>query len=460
MNILEKNKKNNKSTSNKEKEQLIINSKALYLNSDNLVLKNKNFVLIIIDILKEIVSKINKSLTNNKDNNINTSSINNSINNNINNNINKNNIIPIRRKSVTNLGMNTLNSKAKTQRLIKADKLNRGRQNDLNELKLEIDKYNIKELISMYEKYIEFDDISKKYLNNDNLNLDIYIQKKKMIDYCNENENLKKLLNIENIKEKLLNNFIHINKNTENNFNDLIINNNIPNKFNYFNYFSDLSPKIIDNIKLLINFLNKNENNIDLIQILNKYNASPKIKKIKKIKSIRSIKSIKSLRNFKNDKNKQLNMVNNNNSSYNNYNEDNTSLKLDEYERDDSSIDTEMTQKEKKIKVKKVDSVGKKIADRLYKPFIEKTYFIRKLKQNMNEIKDETLKFSKTLFAISKKKKEEKIISDQMLIYNNPNLNVNDLSSNIYNDLNSLIIKTKRIQSMSNIKRKMLKKNK
>ena len=104
--------------------------------------------------------------------------------------------------------------------------------------------------------------------------------------------------------------------------------------------------------------------------------------------------------------------------------------------------------------------MGKKIADRLYKPFIEKTYFIRKLKQNMNEIKDETLKFSKTLFAISKKKKEEKIISDQMLIYNNPNLNVNDLSSNIYNDLNSLIIKTKRIQSKSNIKRKMLKKNK
>lgn len=53
----------------------------------------------------------------------------------------------------------------------------------------------------------------------------------------------------------------------------------------------------------------------------------------------------------------------------------------------------------------------------------------------MNEIKDETLNFFKTLFVISKKKKEEKIISDQMLIYNNPNLNVNDLSSNIYNDI-------------------------
>ena len=128
-----------------------------------------------------------------------------------------------------------------------------------------------------------------------------------------------------------------------------------------------------------------------------------------------------------------------------------------------------MTQKEKKIKIKKVSSIGKTITNRLYRPFLEKTFYIRKLNRNMNDIKAQTLKFSWTIFAISKKKNEEKIISNQMMIYNNPNLKANNLSSYLYNDLNSLIINTKkinevkrkekRINSSLNIKQKLFKLN-
>ena len=75
----------------------------------------------------------------------------------------------------------------------------------------------------------------------------------------------------------------------------------------------------------------------------------------------------------------------------------------------------------------------------------------------MNDINSDTLQISKSIFEISKKKNEEEIISNQMLIYNNPNLKVNKLSSTLYNDLNSLIINTKRMNKI--IKKDKKKKN-
>ena len=445
INNYENNTKNiKKKLSNLNKEQIIINSKALYTLTDNLILTNKNFFSIIIDMLKELISFINQF--------------------NNNNNTNKD--------SLRNTCIRKMYTKPKTQRILKSDKIDnfsKYRKDSINNKSLSllkdinntINNEIINDFISLHNNLVNFEETCKKYLKykDNNCNLVLYI--KKLIDCCVDNKKFEKDLSSENIYEHLLNNcFLDKNKKIINkSFSDLLIDYNIPNKYNTFNYLKCMTIQIIDNIKLIIDFLNKNENNQILLKEFMKNNYSTNNLNEKNF----SNKKKKTLKDDNNLKMKEIikNFNNNNNTSENN------SIKSGEYERDDSSIDTEMTRKEKKVKIKKVSSVGKKIANRLYRPFLEKTYFIRKLNKNMNDIKEETLKSSRTIFALEKKKNEEKIMSDQMMIYNNPNLIINNLSQPIYNDLNSLIInnkkikeirkKEKRFQSSSIIKKKLFK---
>ena len=303
----------------------------------------------------------------------------------------------------------------------------------------------------MQDKLIHFDNMLKHNSKN-NMNLELYTQK--LINYYDNNKNIENKSKFNNIDISFFEK------------KQKIISKSIPNKEISFNYFLNLSTKARENIKLIVDFLKKYENNSNLFNELSK-NKNSKIinNKVDDFSSFKKRKSLKLLKNSNIDKNIFLKK-----NKYDDINiEDYSSIKSDEYEKDESSIDTEITQKEKKIKIKKETSIGKSITNRLYKPFLEKTLFIRKLNKNMNDIKAETLKFSRTIFAITKKKNEEKIISNQMMIYNNPNLKVHDLSSFLYRDLNSLIINTKkineikrkekRINSSLNIKHKLSKLN-
>ena len=181
--------------------------------------------------------------------------------------------------------------------------------------------------------------------------------------------------------------------------NQKIMNKSSQNKFNSFNYLSNLSSKTMENIKLIVDFLEKNENNLNLINELNQ-NKNSKIINNKSDNPL-PFKKKKTLKNIIIDKNVQNRK---NSFTMNNY----SSMKSYEYEKDESSVDTQITQKEKKIKKKRIGSVENKISNRLYKPFLEKCLYIRKLNKNMSDIQSESLQFSKTIFSISKKQKEEK----------------------------------------------------
>ena len=416
----------------KENKNKLNDSDALYSITDNLILSNKNFFAIIIDILSDLISLIKQSLDN-----------------------------KIIKDSLKNALINRELSKSKTQRIIRTNVENKKSRKESTESKKnnnfilfkgEIYKFSndyIKEFNLLQDKLLRFDNLLKKNSKN-NDNLELYTQK--LIDYCDNNKNIQNKLKYKNINTT----FFEKNKK--------VINKSIQNKEISFNYFLNLSSKAIENIKSIVDFLKKYENNLNLFDELTK-NKSSKIlnNKIEDFSSFKRRKSIKSLKNS--DKNEFQKKFKNNDINIDEY----SSIKSDEYEKDESSFDTEMTQKEKKIKIKKVSSIGKTITNRLYRPFLEKTFYIRKLNRNMNDIKAQTLKFSRTIFAISKKKNEEKIISNQMMIYNNPNLKANNLSSYLYNDLNSLIINTKkinevkrkekRINSSLNIKQKLFKLN-
>ena len=399
-------------------------------------MSNKNFFAIIIDILNDLISLIKQSLDN-----------------------------KIIKDSLKNTLINRELNKSKTQRIIKTNFENKNKSrkestenkknNNFNNyilFKGEINKFKneyIKDFTSLQDKLTQFDNLLKNNSKNNN-NLKLYVQK--LIDYYNNNKNIKNKLKINNIDISLFEK------------NKKVINESIQNKEISFNYFFDLSSKSNENIKLIVDFLKKYENNLNLFNELTK-NKNSKIinNNVDDFSSFKKRKSKKLLKNPNIDKNKYFKK-----NKYNSINaDDNSSIRLDEYEKDESNFETEITQKEKKIIIKKASSIGKLIANRLYKPFLEKTLFIRKLNKNMNDIKAETLKFSRTIFAISKKKNEEKTISNQMMIYNNPNLKANNLSSYLYNDLNSLIINTKklneikkkekRINSSVNFKQKLFK---
>ena len=367
----------------KENKNKLNDSDALYSITDNLILSNKNFFAIITDILNDLISLIKQSLDN-----------------------------KIIKDALKNVLINRELSKSKTQRIIRTSSENKKSRKESTESKKnnnfilfkgEINKYSndyIKDFNLLQDKLLRFDNLLKKNSKNTD-NLELYIQK--LINYCDNNKNIKNKLKYNNI------NISFFEKNKK------VINKSIQNKEISFNYFLNFSSKAIENIKSIVDFLKKYENNLNLFDELTK-NKSSKIlnNKIEDFSSFKRRKSIKSLKNS--DKNVFQKKFKNNDINIDEY----SSIKSDEYEKEESSYDTEITQKEKKIKIKKVSSIGKTITNRLYRPFLEKTFYVRKLNRNMNDIKAQTLKFSRTIFAISKKKNEEKIISNQMMIYNNP----------------------------------------
>jgi hypothetical protein len=112
--------------------------------------------------------------------------------------------------------------------------------------------------------------------------------------------------------------------------------------------------------------------------------------------------------------------------------------KIDE----DDILDNQVEKKQKKIVRKRVNSIEENIVNKLYSPFLEKTWYLRKLNQNMKGIKSMTTYNCKANHTLRKRTGEVDIITHQMLIYNNPLINPNKLSNPTYNSLVKLAIST------------------
>ena len=110
--------------------------------------------------------------------------------------------------------------------------------------------------------------------------------------------------------------------------------------------------------------------------------------------------------------------------------------KIDE----DDILDNQVEKKEKKIVRKRVNSIEENIVNKLYSPFLEKTWYLRKLNKNMKGIKSMTSYNCKANHTLRKRTGEVDIITHQMMIYNNPLINPNKLANPTYNSLVSLAI--------------------
>ena len=115
--------------------------------------------------------------------------------------------------------------------------------------------------------------------------------------------------------------------------------------------------------------------------------------------------------------------------------------KIDE----DDILDNQVEKKEKKVVRKRVNSIEENIVNKLYSPFLEKTYYLRKLNKNMKGIKSMTTYNCKANHTLKKITGEVDITTHQMLVYNNPLINPNKLANSTYNSLVKLAINTQKM---------------
>lgn len=141
--------------------------------------------------------------------------------------------------------------------------------------------------------------------------------------------------------------------------------------------------------------------------------------------------------NVINTSNSNTNVFNNNIGSINFEMERNDPMKTirTKNDEDDSFSDAETTQHEVKAIKKRNNSMDEKIIKKLYEPHLAKTFYIRRLNGNMKQIKGMTNISSKTNFALCKKRSEVEEMSKRLVIYNNPKINVSELSNETYNSV-------------------------
>ena len=235
----------------------------------------------------------------------------------------------------------------------------------------------------------------------------------------------------------------------------------IPNYNNIFIHFTDLTEQVIENIKSIYNLIYSEENNIylksssknKLLINSNNTNDSQSLNSDKNInQKIKPRKTFKKISSIKSSSNINSNSVN---SSYNN--------KFQELCEDDEDYDINETFATKKFNIKKkwkVKSLDIKITNKLYKPFLEKTYYLRQLNPNIPNIMQMTIKTAKANHQISKKISGASMISRTINIYNNPAIDVNKLCDNVYNSLVKIIHKSTTKKNLRSAKYRNLFNNK
>ena len=337
--------------------------------------------------------------------------------------------------------LDTMNNVSNTiQNILKSGKIEKdeSQKNGLSEFFNSIEKEK--------EKIIEFKKINIEETKSDSSSFIDYI--KKLIDY-NKN-NLYSKIDEKDLENKLLKSFfyqeedINNNKINELSFNQFVSSDKISNQYDIFYHFYTMSDQTMDIIKSIISLIKNNE------ELINKYEA-------KKLSSDKSSKSILSNQNsllasiFSSTKaklkassmyNKKFKLVN----KQSIYDKE----KNDEYdsvwvEDKDTSLETKSIKNEEKMFKKKFNHIENNIMNHLYKPSFDKTTYLRQLNLEMKNIKNLTFNNSRYNFVMNQKKNEINLMSQQMMLYNNPGIHPNDLSIPMYNNINELMIKKRQL---------------
>ena len=313
------------------------------------------------------------------------------------------------------------------------------------------------------EKIVEFKNKNVEEVKNDSTFYIEYI--KKLIEY-NKNILIEKM-DEKDLEKDLLKVFFYqddiFEKNDGIKINELAFeqftnSSKISNQYDIFYHFYTLSDQTIKIVKSIIDFIKNNEN------FINKYES-------KKLSSDKSSKSI-----ISNSNNLLVSIISNAKAKLKASNPNkklilknkqilNEKEKNDEFdsvwvEDKDTSIETKSVKNEEKLFKNKFNHIEKNIMNHLYKPSFEKTTYLRKLNLEMKNIKSLTLNNSKYNFVMNQKKNEIHLMSQQMLIYNNPGIHPNELSNPMYNNINSMMIQKRQFKSNlgKRLKSTMLKK--
>lgn len=420
-------------------DQLNYNSNKVISASQNIILSNKNFFIKCNDYLKQIINNIDA--LNNMDKKEEKKK------NNDNNNNNEN------EQKEDKEEKNETNSDINSSPKIKVDPT-------FTEIFVE-ENNKLENLLKTMDEEV---------LNNKK-NFVNYL--KDLIDYSQKDEELKNIFNLDELNNDLL---YHFYKDKEGNkikktFYTQFQLKRFPELKKIFNHFTEYIEPTIEHINKIIKLINDAENNSNIKTMVSLKKSRLLLKKKETGKfSFYNVDNIPVDSNEKSNLRYSSQLVKNR--TVNGFgigtasSQKDTSFselefmgggKIDE----DDVPDNDIEKKEKKIIRKKVNSREENIVNKLYSPFLEKTYYLRQLNTNMKGIKSMTTYDCKANHTLRKRNGEVDIITHQMMIYNNPLINPNKLANPTYNSLVQLAInnqnihkKDKRFRSTFNLKSK------
>ena len=436
----------NTKKSKKDDDQLNNNSNMVISASHNIILSNTNFFMKCNDYLKQIINAIEAINNMNMEIKENAKKKNNDNNNNNNNNENE-------------------------QKEDKEEKNETNSENNNSSTKIKADPTISEVFEEEYNKLENLLKIMDEEVINDKKNFVNYL--KDLINYSQKDEELKKIFNLDELNNDLL---YHFYKDKEGNkikktfYNQFQLK-RFPELKKIFNHFTIYVDPTIEHINKIIKIINDTENNNNIKTMISLKKSRLLLKKKETGKF-----NFYNADNMLLDSNEKVNLKDgphlvkcrsavgfgNGTSS----SQKDTSFSELEFMGaglvdEDDMVDNEIEKKEKKIIRKKVNSKEENIVNKLYSPFLEKTYYLKQLNTNMKGIKNMTTYDCKANHALKKRNGEVDIITHQMMIYNNPLINPNKLANPTYNSLVKLAIsnqnlrkKDKRFRSTFNLRSK------
>ena len=340
----------------------------------------------------------------------------------------------------------------------------------LNQIKTSIDaiinsdkKEGVEEYIPEMKEYIkkiteeenELDELIKRMIeknSNDKKDLVNYIQN--LINYSQQEEELKKMFDINDLNNDLLYQFYKDlqKKKIKGTFYKQFKLKHFPEMEKEFNYYSSISEDLIKHFKKLTEIVNDLEKNEKLNKIINQKSMKGKkrnremtkvnplisinnkniiIPQGSKINNLRYIQKNRVFSGFK-----TVSLSTQKDTSYSEL-EFMSGGKIDE----DDILDNYTKKRKIIVKKKKTNSIEENIVNKLYSPFLKKTSYLRKLNKNMKGIKSMTTLNCQANHTLRKKKVEVDITTHQMYIYNNPLINLDKLTNQTYNSLVGLAVR-------------------
>ena len=411
-------------------DQLNNNANLIISSSERIIMANKNFFIKCNDYLKQIINTIDTINTIEKKENEKKKS-----------------------NTIENENMSELESKENKEELTTDIKIDQ----DFTKMFVE-ENDQLEKLLKKMEENIP----------NDKKALVKYI--KELINYIEKDKSLSELFNIDELKNDLLYHFYkdQEGKKIKTTFYNQFELKRFPKLRDTFNHFTIYLEPTVNHIKNIIKIIKETEANNNMVNIINLKNNKFQKKTLKEasklsiLSSKNVFKSLGDLQESKpSDTKEKINLryisriQNVNNRIFQGFgttsSQKDTSYselefmgggKIDE----DDILDNQVEKKEKKVVRKRVNSIEENIVNKLYSPFLEKTWYLRKLNKNMKGIKSMTTYNCKANHTLRKRTGEVDIVTHQMLIYNNPMINPNKLAKSTYNSLVKLAISTQNMR--------------